>query len=139
MKTRKAKPIQYALLVIYIGIVISVFGYHFWHQTVERVDKSIIQMCPTTGKIYTDRIDDRGFRPDKLDVRACDVIVFVNTGVHYHQVAFGEHPSHLLYPGYFEKALAPRQRVTVLLTAPGIYHLHDHFDEEHGGEIVIMK
>lgn len=140
MKTiQKISTTQYVLLFFYILTVLSVFLFLFIHHTPQFIDKRYIKSCKSILQYHTILIQQTGFNPPSLQTRICDEITFINKDKIYHEVAFGDHPYHLIYPGYNEKALAPDTSITIVLKAYGRYKFHDHLHEKLDGSLNISE
>lgn len=127
------------LFILIVGVIVYIFTSHFVSHTTQQVKKEMIVACSKTGHSQTMDINDTGFHPKNISLKACDILVFHNTGTKYHQPAFGEHPNHLLYPGFNEKAMKIGTTNTVVLAAIGVYKIHDHIYDELEGEITIKN
>lgn len=138
-KNRLKQFAQNTLFVIAVVIVLYIFSSHLIHHSLATVSKEYEVSCSTTGDTHTIKINESGFFPEKTEVKACDTILFSNTGKLYHEPAFGEHPTHLIYPGYKEIAIPAGKSNSVILTALGQYQIHDHIYEELEGEITVVK
>lgn len=137
MKWVKHKYIRYFLLGIYIIILGGVTISHLIHHTSVRVDPKLVVPCNQTGQVHEMRVTSTGFIPPTVTTHVCDVVVFVNADTKYHQVAFGDHQSHLIYPGFHEVPMPANETNAVILTARGRYKLHDHFYEDLEAEIIV--
>lgn len=82
-------------------------------------------------------IGSEAFLPTTLTARVGETLALTNTDTVPHQVAFGNHNHHTLYPGYTEQELAPGATLEIALTTPGDYFFHDHLNDEVKGEITI--
>jgi plastocyanin len=131
--------IQYLLLPVYIIVIFAVFIPHFFLHTPQYVQKNQIVACSKSLHTYEVDISESGFSPTVFTLPVCSTITFKNTGTKFHQVAFGDHPTHLLYPFYVEQVLSPNKKISLLLTAFGTYKIHDHLHEELEGELIITK
>lgn len=134
------KPfVQYGFLILYIAIVVAVFLPHIKHQKPYFVDKKLIVNCPKSLNTSRIKIEKQGFNPKITNVHICETVEFINADSIYHEVAFGDHPYHLIYPEFKEKAIAAGKSNSVLLTASGTYKIHDHLNEKVEGTLIISK
>ncbi len=124
------KPIRIGLFVLWIGIILWVFIPHLIHHTPKLVDKKLISDCQKLGNTYKIKITSRGFDPQEIQAKRCDVVEIINLDSSFHEPAFGPHPIHLVYPGYTEKLLAPKETNKFILKAYGQYEMHDHLNED---------
>lgn len=95
--------------------------------------------CSSSKTAKTISISMKGFSPQKTTFHVCDILTFQNTDTKYHQPAFGDHPKHLIYPGYPDEPLKPGTSRSVVLTVAGKFPIHDHIYDELKGEIDILK
>lgn len=138
-KTAYGRLIQQSIFFFSIAIIIGIFAYHFYHHPLKFVDRSKIVNCTTVGKTYHVEIEEAKFIPEVAKVRVCDRVEFINKDKRSHQVAFGSHPYHLLYPGFKEKLLKTGEKNDVVLSVFGNYSIHDHIYDEIEGEIIVSK
>lgn len=131
--------IHFFLFIVFAGIIISIFIPHIQHHFVQFVDKSLIVSCKKSLKTIRITIGKTGFVPQKTYAKVCETIDFYNTDSVFHLVAFGNHPYNLAYPKFIERLIAPKKTNSVLLTAYGIYKIHDHLYESISGELDISK
>lgn len=142
MKTKNllSNPkIRYFFLPLYIVVIPLLFLPHILTHAPKFVDKKFIVDCKKFGKTIKVEFTDSGFYPSEIKAKVCDRVLFLNTGKIYHQAAFGDHPDHLLFPGYKEHATPPGKSLTITLSAYGNYPIHDHFNKELEGEIKITN
>lgn len=133
-----SKPIQIIIAIIYLAVLGYVFVPHFLHTSqTGKVPQDKIVKCEHVGKTFLVNIDDQKFRPEKSELKVCDKIVFKNAGTKYHQPAFGDHPIHLIYPGFNEKALKAGESNELVMSAFGEFKIHDHIYEEIEGSITV--
>lgn len=133
------KPIQYGLVLTYVAVILAVFIPHLIHKFPTFVDKKVIVDCKVPLNTFQVSISSLGFNPKKIETKVCDQIIFKNMGSSYHQIAFGPHPIHLIYPGFKEKVLVPGTTNTVLLKAYGTYQIHDHLHDNLEAQLIISK
>lgn len=95
--------------------------------------------CSSSKAAKTITINMQGFSPQKTTFHACDILTFQNIDTKYHQPAFGDHPKHLIYPGYPDEPLKPKTSRSVVLTIAGKFPIHDHIYDELEGEIDILQ
>lgn len=127
-------------LVLYIFLALGyVIVLHVIHHTPQLIDNKYLVDCKKSGKLHTVTVTNDRFTPSKIIANTCDRIVFTNKDSVYHQVAFGDHDDHLIYPGFSEKAIKPNSNNTAILKAFGTYKIHDHFYEHLEGEIIIKQ
>jgi len=134
-----ANILRLVLFITTVGIVIYFSASHFLSHKINTVDNSKIIKCTKIGDRKIISISESGFEPKKVIIKTCDNLIFKNTGKKYHQPAFGEHPDHLLYPGFIEQAMKPGTTNTVIVTAFGNYLIHDHIYDELQGEIDVER
>ncbi len=130
---------QYFVFVLLAGIILATFLPHLFIHTASPIDKKNIIACKAIGQTHSVIITNSGFNPQILKAQACDKVIFINRGNVYHQVAFGDHPTHLIYPGFNERAMPVGDKNEVILTALGTYKIHDHIYEELEGSLIISK
>lgn len=135
----KYLPAKYLLLAVYLIAVFSVFAFFFLHHSRRPILAKYRVLCGNVLQTHLIVIQRMGFFPNSLKANACDEIIFLNKDLGSHQVAFGDHPLHLAYPGYNEKLLAPGRSISILLRAYGAYKIHDHLHEELEGLITISR
>lgn len=131
--------VRYFVLLLITLAVIYIVKLHFTHHALQFVDKKNILVCHEFKQIRKVVINQDGFNPSQIRATLCDTLIFENKDTRFHQVAFGEHPEHLVYPGFHEKALKPDQSNQVILTAFGTYTIHDHFHDELEAKLHIQK
>ena len=126
--------------IIFLGVVAYVFLPHAIEHFPTFVDKKFIASCPKPKNKITVSITNDGFIPQTTKAHICDILTFVNSEKReVFQIGFGEHPTHLAYPGYKEKIIGPGEKLSILLTAFGTYQIHDHLKDEIEGKIVIVN
>ncbi len=124
------KAFQYLFFITGLVIIIWVFTGHLFEHNLQTVAKEKQVSCQKSNKTIPVTIDKEGFNPREIKVQVCDSIEFKNHDGVPHQVAFGPHPNHLIYPGFNEQVIFPGKTQSLLLTARGKYELHDHLNEE---------
>jgi hypothetical protein len=77
--------------------------------------------------------------PYNTHARVCDQLTITNADQRIRLIAFGEHDHHQTYSGVKEKALGPRQSLTLTLATPGRIVFHDHLQDEVQGLLVVVK
>ncbi len=134
------KPLKITIILIYALALVWVFIPHIIHQAqTGPVPKGTIVNCPRTGQTIMVNIDDQKFNPQNSNVKVCDKIVFKNKGSKYYEPAFGEHPKHLIYPGYAEKPIKPGTTNSLVMKAFGNFEFHEHIYNKIEGRIIVEK
>lgn len=134
------REVQIFLALIYIGVLGFVFIPHFIHHAqVGIVPQNQIINCTKVGKTVYITIDDKKFNPEKTIVNVCDKVVFKNIGTKYYDPAFGDHPIHLIYPGYKEVAIKPSETNSIVMSAFGEFEIHEHIYDKIEGEVIVIK
>lgn len=121
---------QHLFFFSFATIIVGILVLHLIHHTPRFVDKRNLVDCQRVGALHQVEITSVGFKPNHITARACDKIEFVNRDNQYHQIAFGPHPLHLIYPGFREEQIAPDQKKHLQLAAWGVYEIHDHLNDK---------
>lgn len=127
---------QRIFFIVALGVIFYVYLPHLATQS---VDKKNIVDCRIINRTYEIKITKNGFSPNKLSSKTCDRLVFKNVDSVYHQPAFGEHPYHLLYPDFNEKAIKAGSENYVILKAFGNYKIHDHINDNFEATLFVAN
>ncbi len=95
--------------------------------------------CRQAGRHIRIELTPEGFWPRQVQGRLCDRLSFVNESASRRIIAFGPHEKHVAYPGYVERPLKHGQAHSLMLTVPGEYRFHDHYNESIQGTIIIPR
>lgn len=106
-----------------------------------RVDKPIPKVeTPTTNttKSNTVTYTNDGFSPAELTVKSGTTVTFVNQSDAKMWVASANHPSHLLYPEFDEKAYVARSgSYSFTFTKVGSHPYHNHVLLGKYGKVIV--
>lgn len=96
------------------------------------------QDCGAPGRQHQVTVRDDAFEPTKLTVSRCDTIKISNLGSGEYQFAFGQHDSHVSYPGFTNmQSLQPNEYFEIDAIKAGDYTLHDHLRDQAHLQITI--
>lgn len=81
---------------------------------------------------------DKGFSPSSLEIKAGQIVQFVNQSSGGMWVASGPHPSHAGYPGFdAKKAMSNGGSYEFTFTKVGEWKFHNHLKESAFGTIIV--
>ncbi|OGY31164.1 MAG: hypothetical protein A3C02_03960 [Candidatus Andersenbacteria bacterium RIFCSPHIGHO2_02_FULL_45_11] len=84
-------------------------------------------------------IDDEGFTPATVTVKAGTTVTFVNNGQALHWPASNPHPIHTGLSGFdARKGLATGETFSFTFTKAGTFGMHDHLNTALVGTIVVQ-
>ena len=99
-------------------------------------------LAATTGPAAEDRppvpvrMGETGFRPDTVEIREGDTVVFENGGQVPHWPASAIHPTHQVYPEFDpRRPILPGERWVFRFERPGTFPFHDHLNPEAVGSV----
>jgi plastocyanin len=85
------------------------------------------------------KIEDDGFHPQTLTIKAGDTVKFENKSSDDAWPASNVHPTHLLYPGFdAKKPLLPGDTYSFTFTKTGSWGYHNHLEPDIQGTIVVQ-
>ena len=100
---------QNAKLVLILVLVVAFLSTYFYFDKLAVRKSTIAGTLPVCGTSQTQDIiiKNNSFIPQKIAVRRCTLVKFINQDTTEHLVAFGPHDDHIEYPGFFETLLKP--------------------------------
>lgn len=86
----------------------------------------------------TVRIDENGFHPQKLIIKAGETAMFLNTDKQAHWPASNIHPTHTIYPAFDpKKVIDAGASWSFTFERPGEWRYHDHIFPDRAGIITV--
>lgn len=82
-------------------------------------------------------VDQNGFSPKNLKVKAGTTVVWVNQSGMAVAIYSAAHPTHLVYPPLNLGEVASGSSVELVFDKPGTYKYHDHLNPSQTGEVVV--
>ena len=82
-------------------------------------------------------IDQNGFSPKTLKVKAGTTVVWANQSGMAVAIYSAVHPTHLVYPPLNLGEVASGLSVELVFDKPGTYKYHDHLNPSQTGEVVV--
>lgn len=83
-------------------------------------------------------VDETGFSPKTITVKAGTKVTFVNNGQAPHWPASALHPTHQVLPGFDAlRGLATGETYSFTFTKTGSWNYHDHLNPQFFGTLVV--
>jgi plastocyanin len=133
-------------VVLLTGVYWYTTNNHHDHDDHEKEVSQVTKKSDTTknpapvipsGVVHQVSYTDDGFA-NKLTIKANDQVVFTNNSSEALLVTFGEHGNHAEYPdGKDHPMIAKGMTDTITFPKAGTYEFHNHYLDEHTGEIVV--
>ena len=112
-------------LDIVAGIVAAtLICFGIWSQL--RGDPADSLTCKQPGTVHELTLQADTFSSNRLVINRCDTVRISNTGAERYELAFGEHDSHVSYPGFQMQPLGPGEYFIFDAVQAGAYTMHDH-------------
>lgn len=86
--------------------------------------------CKDPGAVHQLSVASDAFSQDRLIIARCDTVRIANAGAETYDLAFGEHDSHVAYPGFSRQLLQPGEYFELNALQAGSYTMHDHLRDQ---------
>ncbi len=110
-------------------------GFLFSHDVVAAKFCNGTQELKTETQCYD---EDGFFSPSKV-IEQGTKIIFINDSKESLEVASGPHPSHESLPDLDSTGITPGSSWSYLFTKRGKWSYHNHFQEDHEAEVLVVK
>lgn len=138
MSTAGKLLISGALLAVGVAVVTgTVMAARFYFGGSDQ--RSAQSVClDNSGHERRVAIRDGVVTPAAIMAWRCDRLVITNYDDAKRRLAFGEHDHHVDYDGADGRLLGKDQTLTIVLSEPGEFMFHDHFDEAVHGHFTVQ-
>ncbi|MBI2056486.1 MAG: cupredoxin domain-containing protein [Candidatus Sungbacteria bacterium] len=104
------------------------------------IPSSLDVLKPIDSKSFTIKMDETGFRPQDIEIKQGDTVVFENTGKKPHWPASNIHPSHQIFPEFDpKKEILSEEKWSFTFYKKGEWRFHDHLDPQFSGSIQVQE
>jgi hypothetical protein len=138
-------------IMVVVGGSIFIMSHLHYNMTANDVttklaqDEGIAQIggeqtgaCSDIGTNHKAIIKDGKVTPIHIDAKLCDTLTFINEDSTVREIAFGPHPSHLVYGGEIEENVRRGYPKTITLNqTTGELIFHDHRDPSVFGSFTV--
>ena len=121
--------------ILLLLIIFSLGGFSVGSDYQKKLAKK--DECGVSHKEYTVKITTDSLKPDTINAKRCDRLVFYNADDKQHGITFGVHDKHEPYGEFAQEYLQPKERIALKLFKTGTYFFHDHLYEDLKGEVTI--
>jgi hypothetical protein len=124
----RKKPILFALdTVVMLAVAATLIGSFVRYQQHLRAEADV---CRAPGKNYDLTLQNDSFSQKQLSVHLCDTLTIINKDDKPYSLNFGEHDSHIAYPGYTAQVQVKDETVVIDALQKGTYELHEHIRDK---------
>lgn len=129
---------RHKLLMLDIAVLIATTGLVAPTLISKALRNDAPIQCRAIGKDHNLVIKQGDFEYDTYRLTQCDTITLVNMDKDTaYQVYFGNHDSHLDYPGYTSYAIKYRESLKIDAFQAGSFRLHDHLKDKAATQVEI--
>jgi plastocyanin len=111
-------------IAVAIATVVLV-GWGIWY-TLAGQTASNSTACKQAGPVHEITLAGDAFSTNRLTLKRCDTIKFINTGSEEYSLALGEIDRHETYPGFSQQTVRPGEYVQFNAIQSGAHTMHDH-------------
>ncbi len=95
-------------------------------------------LARSSPSFHTIHINDSGYVPDRISIKAGEGIFFINNTAQERWPASNIHPAHDIYPEFDpKKPILPGESWSFVFDKKGIWRFHDHLRTSLSGVVIV--